>query len=71
LTSVPPNAAEIEAAGAGKVVEDAPEAFAAAIETLLGEEVRWSSASVAARELATAYDWNAILPQALGRLGFG
>jgi glycosyltransferase involved in cell wall biosynthesis len=70
LTGVPPNAAEIVDAGAGKLVVDSPEGVAAGIEALLDSEETWGAASRAARRLAGGYDWNAILSRTLARLGF-
>jgi len=62
--------AELEAAGAAKVVDDTPAALARAIEALLGSEELWQEMSRAARRLAEAYDWGAILGRTLEQLGF-
>jgi glycosyltransferase involved in cell wall biosynthesis len=70
LTPVPPNAREIEAAGAGKVVDDTPEAIARGIESLLASPEGWQQSSRAARDLGAEYDWGAILERTLARLGF-
>ena len=70
LTAVPPNAGEISAAGAGKLVNGTPEAVAGGIAALLATEREWRVASSAAADFAKRYDWNAILAGLLARLGY-
>jgi glycosyltransferase involved in cell wall biosynthesis len=70
LTAVPPNAAAIAEAGAGRVVEDSPAALARGIEELMASEEGWLAASRAATTYAEAFDWNLIFARTLGSLGF-
>lgn len=69
-TAVPPNARELEQAGAAVVVDSSPEALAGAVERLLDAPDEWRARRDAARALARRYDWSAILDDALGRVGF-
>lgn len=70
LTSVPPNAAEIAASGAGVVVSDSAEAIADGIEGLLADRDDWLTATRAAKALARRFDWNEILSRTLGEIGY-
>jgi glycosyltransferase involved in cell wall biosynthesis len=70
LTRVPPNAAEIERAGAGRIVLDSAEALAAGIEALLTDSTAWRTASEAASAYALQFDWGRILGGTLRELGF-
>lgn len=70
LTAVPPNAAELEKAGAAVIVEDSPGALADGIASMLYDETKWLNAHRAAAKLAEDFDWNNILKRALGELGF-
>ncbi len=70
LTDVPPNAAELEKAGAAVIVEDNPESVAQGLTSLLSDETKWRKAHKAAVKLAEEFDWNNILKRALGELGF-
>jgi glycosyltransferase involved in cell wall biosynthesis len=69
LTPVPPNAAEIANAGAGRIVTDDPAAIADGIEGLLDRREAWLAAHAAAEEYAKAFDWNAILSRTLDAFG--
>jgi glycosyltransferase involved in cell wall biosynthesis len=68
LTDVPPNAAEIARDAGGAIVGYEPEAVAAAIREILGDEARWVARSARARAYAAKFDWNAILDDAFGGL---
>jgi glycosyltransferase involved in cell wall biosynthesis len=58
-------APEIDAAGAGIVVERTVEAFGAAIAQLLGDDQRRRAVGEAARSFALRYDWANVAPQML------
>ena len=66
LTDVPPNARELEAAGAAVLSDGTPEGLAAAIDRLLGDESWWLSAHASALEYARRFDWNVLLEAACG-----
>jgi glycosyltransferase involved in cell wall biosynthesis len=70
ITDVPPNAAELEKAGAALIVDDSPEAVAAGLETLLTDQNKWQKAQRGSIELAKEFDWNRILASTLNQLGF-
>jgi glycosyltransferase involved in cell wall biosynthesis len=70
LTDVPPNAKELETAGAAILSDDKPEALAWAVERLLADENLWLAAHVAALEYAQQFDWNTVLGEGLAKLGF-
>jgi glycosyltransferase involved in cell wall biosynthesis len=70
LTDVPPNANELENAGAAAVVEDSPEAVAEGLLRLLSDEKSWLRAHSAAAKLAHEFDWNNILRKTLEQLDF-
>ena len=70
LTAVPPNARELERAGAAVIVKDSPKDVAAGLQKLLSDETAWRKAHKAAAKLAKEFDWNNILQKALARLGF-
>ncbi len=60
LTDVPPNAGELEAAGAAVLSDGTPAGLAASIERLLGDEARWLAAHRSALEYARRFDWNVL-----------
>lgn len=70
LTDVPPNARELEAAGAAFVVKDDPKAVAKSLEELLTDKAKWTKAHNSAAKLAQQYDWNYIMGNTLKQLGF-
>jgi glycosyltransferase involved in cell wall biosynthesis len=70
LTEVPPNARELERAGAAVIVKDTPEAVADGLQSLLSDQAKWRKARQASAKLAHEFDWNTILKSALGKLGF-
>lgn len=70
LTEVPPNARELEQAGAAVIVKDTPEAVAEGLRSLLADQDKWRRAHRAAAKLAHEFDWNTILKRALTKLGF-
>ena len=70
ITDVPPNAKELQKAGAALVVKDNPKNIAAGLETLLSSESKWQAAHKAAAELAKEFDWDRILKTSLKKLGF-
>jgi glycosyltransferase involved in cell wall biosynthesis len=70
LTDVPPNAKELESAGAAVVVKDSPEAVAEGLQSLLSDKDSWLKAHAAAAKLAREFDWNNILKKTLKELGF-
>jgi glycosyltransferase involved in cell wall biosynthesis len=70
LTSVPPNARELEAAGAALLSGGSPEALADSLGRLLGDEGVWLSAHRAALNHARRFDWPTVLGEALAALGF-
>jgi glycosyltransferase involved in cell wall biosynthesis len=69
-TEVPPNARELEAAGAAEVVVDDPRALAAALERVLGDRAEWDRRRDASFGCARRFDWAAIMSDALARIGF-
>lgn len=70
LTDVPPNASDLEKAGAAVIVEDNPESVAEGLTSLMFDKTKWLKAHRAAAKLAEEFDWNKILKRALGELGF-
>lgn len=70
LTGVPPNAHELEDAGAAILVKDSPEAIADGLQKLLGDEQKWRLAHTASAKLAQSFDWNTLLGKALSDLGY-
>ena len=69
-TSVPPNTAELVADGGAEVVDDRPEAFAAAIQRLLSSPDIWRRRRADALSMARRYDWPSLLEPVARRLGF-
>nr|MDQ4040476.1 glycosyltransferase [Actinomycetota bacterium] len=69
-TGVPPNARDLGEGGAAVVVDDDPEAFAAALERLATDGERWRRMRGAALEEAGRYDWPIVLAPVLERLGY-
>ncbi len=69
LTDVPPNAHELADHAGAEIVEDSPEALAAAIERLLADEATWHRRRAAALDYVQQFDWNVIVPKALAALG--
>jgi glycosyltransferase involved in cell wall biosynthesis len=65
MTDVPPNAEDVAANGGAQIVEDSPEAFAAAIETLLSDADLWRRRRSLALSYVRRFDWNLIVPEAL------
>jgi glycosyltransferase involved in cell wall biosynthesis len=70
LTDVPPNARELETAGAAVVTGGTPEALADGIGRLLGNRELWLSAHRSALDHARQFDWSTVLEHALGDLGW-
>ncbi len=70
MTDVPPNAGELRASGAASVIDDEPAALAIAVGGLLDSETRWLAAHDAAMSHARRFDWNTLLDESLGALGF-
>jgi glycosyltransferase involved in cell wall biosynthesis len=70
LTDVPPNARELQERAGAEVVHDTPEAFAAGIRAVLASPEEWGRRRAAALAYADGFDWAAIVPAALARLGF-
>lgn len=70
LTDVPPNARELEAAGAAFLSDDTPQDLAAVIERVLADEAVWLAAHGAALRYAEQFDWNIVLDEGLAKLGF-
>ena len=70
LTAVPPNAGELEDAGAAIVVDGSPAGLADGIGALLDDRARWQEASNSALALARRFDWNRIFADTLGELGY-
>jgi glycosyltransferase involved in cell wall biosynthesis len=69
-TAVPPNASELEQAGAAVIADGSPAGLAGAIERLLDTPEEWRTRRDAALALARRYDWPVILDAALARVGF-
>jgi glycosyltransferase involved in cell wall biosynthesis len=69
-TDVPPNAGELEQAGAAVLVDGSPAGLADAIERLLDTPDEWRTRRDASLALARRYDWPVILDDALARIGF-
>jgi glycosyltransferase involved in cell wall biosynthesis len=69
-TAVPPNAAELEQAGAAVVVDGSPAGLADVVERLLDTPEEWRTRRDAARAVARRYDWSVILGDALAHVGF-
>jgi glycosyltransferase involved in cell wall biosynthesis len=70
MTDVPANAYEVAAEGGGEVVAFTPEAIADAIERLLASPEEWRRRRQAALRYAQRFDWERIVAEALGVLGF-
>jgi glycosyltransferase involved in cell wall biosynthesis len=70
LTDVPPNARELEKAGAAIIVKDSPQDVAAGLQGLLSDQAKWLRAHQAAAKAAKEFDWNNLLGTALKKLGF-
>jgi glycosyltransferase involved in cell wall biosynthesis len=71
LTDVPPNAREIERAGAGWVVAPSAEEFADALAHATTDVVALSAAHRATLVYAQQFDWEKLLFDGLTKLGFG
>lgn len=56
-------AADLEAAGAGVVADDSPDAFAAGLLAVLGDELLRARIREAAPRFAARYDWAVVAPQ--------
>lgn len=69
LTSVPPNAKELEESGAALIVESSAESVADGIDAVLSSAAEWERRHAAALTLAQRYDWEVILKDALRSLG--
>ena len=70
MTAVPPNAADLAAAGAAEVLEHDARAFAGAARRLLESPADWATRRGAAREYARQFDWETILGEVLNDLGY-
>jgi len=68
MTDVPPNAEDVAADGGAQIVEDSPEALAAAIQTLLSDRELWKRRRAEALSYVRRFDWNLIIPQALASI---
>jgi glycosyltransferase involved in cell wall biosynthesis len=69
-TAVPPNARELEQAGAAVIVDASPAELADAVERLIDMPAEWRTRRDAALAVARRYDWPVILDDALARVGF-
>ncbi len=69
-TEVPPNAQELEHAGAAVLIDGSPGELAAAIERLLDSPEEWRTRRAASLAHARRFDWPAILDEALAHVGF-
>lgn len=70
MTDVPPNAKEIQKAGAAIIVSDNPISIAEGIEAYFSNEAKWRAAHQASLTYAREYDWNLILGGGLRKIGF-
>ena len=70
MTTVPPNARELERAEVAILSGPDPEALASSICLLLADEQLWGRYRQQALEYAKRFDWNAILERGLGDLGW-
>jgi glycosyltransferase involved in cell wall biosynthesis len=70
LTDVPPNAAELEAQAGAEVVPFTAEGIAGGIERALASGEEWRRRRRQALDYSKAFDWELIVPRALGRAGF-
>lgn len=69
-TDVPPNARELERAGAAVLADGSPEALAGAIRRLLDSPEEWRNRRAASLGLARRYDWPVVFDDALAHVGF-
>lgn len=69
-TDVPPNARELEQAGAAAIADGSPEGLAVAIRRVLDSPEKWRGRRAASLSLARRYDWPVIFDDALARVGF-
>jgi glycosyltransferase involved in cell wall biosynthesis len=70
LTDVPHNAHALASDAGAEVLEDAPSAFADAIERTLGDGAAWVRRRDAARDYARQFDWDNIVVNVLEAAGF-
>jgi len=70
ITDVPPNADELAADAGAEVVPYEIDAWAAAIDRTLSDSERWRERRAASLAYARRFDWNVILEEAFGRMGF-
>ena len=70
LTDVPPNAHELQDAGAAEIVSFTPEALSGAIRRVIDSPEEWTRRHRAALRLRLKYDWAVMLPDVLRSLGF-
>jgi glycosyltransferase involved in cell wall biosynthesis len=70
MTSTPPIAAELEAAGAALLVRPDARSLADGLARVLDDAELWHTMHDAAGEVAAAYDWPVVLDKALQELGF-
>lgn len=68
LTEVPPNARELRDAGAARLSDDEPLAFATELLALLGDRGAWHAANESAARLALEFDWSEIFARTLSAL---
>jgi glycosyltransferase involved in cell wall biosynthesis len=70
LTAVPPNASDLADAGAARLIESNPVSLAAGVGCLLGSKATWTTAHLAALDVAQRFDWNTVFGVGLERIGF-
>jgi glycosyltransferase involved in cell wall biosynthesis len=70
LTDVPHNAHALASDAGAEVLEDAPSAFADAIERTIGDGSTWLRRRDAARDYARQFDWTTIVGDVLHAAGF-
>jgi glycosyltransferase involved in cell wall biosynthesis len=69
LTAVPPNAGELAKHGGAEIVDANGPAFAARIDALLGDPVRWAARHADSLRYRQRFDWRHLFEQSLPRLG--
>ncbi len=70
MTSTPPIAPQLEAAGSALLVQSDAESVAAGLAKVLGDPSLWQSMHTASLAEVAQYDWPAVLTEALASMGF-
>lgn len=70
LTDVPPNAKELQDAGAAILINDDPNALALSIQSIISDKQKWLKMRNCALKTAKEYDWEVIFNRALKQLNF-